>query len=54
MPKTGSKNALFVYFWARILKHCFHISNRHYEICLTEKFCEKLKKPEFWTKNPLF
>ena len=25
MPKFGTKNALFGYFWARILKNCCHI-----------------------------
>ena len=55
MPKNGSKNELFGYFWARILKHCFHICNLHYQICLTEKFPKKnTKKSEFWTKNDLF
>ena len=41
MPKNGSKNDLFGYFWARILKHCFHICNLHYQICLTEKVLKK-------------
>ena len=44
MPKNGSKNDLFGYFWARILKHCFHICNLHYQICLTENFRKKTQK----------
>ena len=51
-PKNVSKNTVFIYFYARISKHCFNISNQHYEICL-KKFHEKTKNPEFWTKNPL-
>ena len=55
MPKNGSKNELFGYFWARILKHCFHICNLHYQICLTENFRKKTpKKSEFRTKYDLF
>ena len=44
MPKNGSKNELFGYFWARILKHCFHVCNLHYQICLTENFRKKTQK----------
>ena len=44
MPKNGSKNELFEYFWARLLKHCFHICNLHYQICLAEKFPKKTPK----------
>ena len=25
MPKFGTKNALFAYFWARILKNYYHV-----------------------------
>ena len=54
MSKFGTKNALFGYFWARILKNYFHISNQHPQICLIAKFLEKVKMPKFGTKNALF
>ena len=33
MPKIATKNALFGYFWARILKYYCHIWNQHPQIC---------------------
>ena len=53
MPKFGTKNALFGYFWARILKSYCRIWNQHPEICIFAKFCEKVKMPKFGTKNAL-
>ena len=44
MPKFGSKNALFGYFWTRIWKHYCHIENQHPRICLIAKFCIKNQK----------
>ena len=52
MPKFGSKNALFGYFWTRIWKHYCHIWNVHTRICLGEKFRRKTKMPKFGTKMP--
>ena len=54
MPKFGTKNTLFRYFWARILKSYCHISNQHPEICQIAKFPEKTKITKFGTKNALF
>ena len=54
MPKFGTKNTLFRYFWARILKSYCHISNQHPEICQIAKFPEKTKITKFATKNALF
>ena len=54
MPKFGTKNALFVYFWASILKNYCHIWNQHPQICLIAKFCEETKMLKFGTKNALF
>ena len=52
MPKFGSKNALFGYFWTRIWKHYCDIWNVHTRICLGEKFRKKTKMPKFGTKMP--
>ena len=54
IPKFGSKNALFGYFWAKILKNCYHIWNQHLRICLVAKFYKKTKIPKFGTKNAVF
>ena len=54
MSKFGTKNALFGYFWARILKNYRHICNQHPQICLIARFCEKTKKSKLETKNSLF
>ena len=43
MPKFGTKNALFAYFWVGILKQYCHISNQHFRICLIATFAEKQK-----------
>ena len=53
MPKVGTKNAMFWYFWARTLKNYCHICYRHPQICLIAHFFEK--KPEYiWLQNALF
>ena len=52
MPKFGSKNSLFGYFLARILKMYCRIGYRDPHICQVEKFCEK-KYLKFGTKNAL-
>ena len=54
MPKFGTKNVLFGYFGARILKSYCHISNQHPQICQTTKFREKIKVSKFETKKSLF
>ena len=43
--KFGTQNALFGYFWARILRNYSHIWNQHPRICLTGKFWEEIKMP---------
>ena len=54
MLKSGTKNALFEYFWARISKNYCHILKQHPQICLIAKFREKMKMTKFGIKNPLF
>ena len=54
MPKFGTKNALFFFFFIGIWKKYCHIWNQHPRICLTGKFREKTKMPKFVTKNALF
>ena len=54
IPKFRTKNALFGYFWAKILKHYCHIWNQHPQICQIAKFREKTKMPKFGIKNALF
>ena len=46
----GLKNALFWYFWARILKSYCHIWNQH---PLFANFCEEARMSKFGTKNAL-
>ena len=53
MPKLRTENALFEYFWARILESCCHIWNQHLRISATAKFCEETNMPKFGTKNAL-
>ena len=54
MPKFGTKNALFGYFLAEILKSFFRILNQHHQVCKISKFFEETKMPKFGTKNDLF
>ena len=54
MPKFGTKNALFAYFWAGIWKQYCHIWNQQPWICLIANFQKKTKMPKFGTKNALF
>ena len=58
MPKFGTKNALFGYFWASIVRildcqNC-QILKQHHRIFLITKFREIMKMPEFGTKSALF
>ena len=48
------KNALFWYFWARILKNYCHISNQHSQIWQRAKLRENAKMPKFGSKQNLF
>ena len=48
-----TKNALFGYFCARILRKYCHISSRHTQICLIAKCCQKTKLPKFGILNGL-
>ena len=41
MPKVGTKNAMFWYFWARTLKNYCHICYRRPQICLIAHIYEK-------------
>ena len=54
MPKFGTKNALFGYFYARVLENYCHIWNQHFRYCLIPTFCEETKMLKFGTKNALF
>ena len=48
MLKFGTKNALFEYFWTRILKNYCHICNQHLQICQKWVFNPY---SEFWYKS---
>ena len=50
MPKFRTKNALFGYFWAGILKNYCYIWNQHRQIFLIAKFHGKTKMSKFGTK----
>ena len=52
--KLVTKNTLFGYFWARILKTYCHIWNQLPEICQFAKFCEKTVMSKSRTENSLF
>ena len=54
MPKIGTRNALFVYFWAKILENYYHIWKQHPLISLIAKFRENTKMAKFETKTVLF
>ena len=54
MHRSGTKNALFWYFGARILKSSCQILNQHPRICQTVKFRENMEVPKFGTKSVLF
>ena len=51
MSKYGTKNALFGYFWARILKYYCHIWNQHPQIC--QKWAPN-SYSEFWYRVRFF
>ena len=50
----NNENALFGYFWDRVLKNYCHIWNQHLWISVIAKFHEETKMPKFGTKNALF
>ena len=54
ISKFGTKNALFGYFWDRILKNYWHIWNQNRQIFQIGKNREKMKMSKFGTKNALF
>ena len=54
IPKFGTKNALFWYFWTGILKKYYHNWNQCPWIFLIAKFGAKTKILIFGTKNALF
>ena len=51
MSQFGTKNALFGYFWARILKNYCHIWNQHPQICQKWAFNSY---SEFWYRIRFF
>ena len=53
-PKYGTKNVLFEYFKAKILKNYCDIWNQFPRVYLIAKSWEKTKVPKFRTKNVLF
>ena len=54
MPKFGTKNALFGYFWTKFWKNVCHIWNQHLQISEIVKFCKETKMSKFGNKNALF
>ena len=54
MPKFGTKNAWFMYFWAGIWKQYCHIWNQPPGICLIAKYRGMIKMCKFGTKISLF
>ena len=44
IPKFGTKNAWFGYFWAGLLENYCHIWNQELRICLIAKFFRRSKK----------
>ena len=53
IPRLGTKNALFWYFWDGIWKQYRHIENQHPSFYRTEKFHETRKMLKFGIKNAL-
>ena len=53
MPKFGTKNALFWYFWTGIWRWYCRIWNQHLRICLICKISRK-KCPNLGPKMPFF
>ena len=53
MPKFVTKNTLFKYFWAGIIKNCCHIWSQLFGFISLQSFLQKLKICKFETKNAL-
>ena len=53
MPKFVTKNTLFKYFWAGIIKNCCHIWSQLFGFISLQSFLQKLKISKFETKNAL-
>ena len=53
MNKFRTKNALFGYFWARILKFFFSYLKSATLNLPKCNFCEEAKMLKFWTKNAI-
>ena len=54
MPKFDTKNALFGYFLARILKNCCHIEIKALKFVKLINLIKRMKMPLVGTKNALF
>ena len=54
MPKVGTKNALFGYFWARILNKLLPYFESAPSNLLIARFLQKTEMAKFRTKNALF
>ena len=54
IPKFGTKNAWFRYFWAAIWKQYCDMWNQHPRICLIAKFVQKQKCQNLVAQNALF
>ena len=52
MPKFGTKNVWFGYFWTGIWKGYSHIWYKDPPICLMATFSEKAEMPKLGTKMP--
>ena len=54
MAKLGTKNVCYRYFWAGNWKQYSNIWLQYHRTCLIAKLREKMKFPNFETKNALF
>ena len=48
------KYLIWVILGYNVKKYYCYIWNQHPQICLTARFCKKIKIPKFGTKNPIF
>ena len=51
IPKFGTKNALYGYFWARIVKKLLSYLKSTPQVCLFAKFNEKTIIPKFGAED---